>query len=298
MKNDVLPTTLKKALLSIASIIKYNCNKDNYLWLQQKVEMIIATNNLLQTQHCFAAIPRKIEKKIIYLTANQQQELTHLLPELFVEAWSLHRLCRMYILMQINADEKVAYCKMIEGLFANAEMNERADLYAALPIFIYPEYWVKYCVEGIRSNMGLVLEAIMYNNTYPQKYLDEAAWNQMVLKAFFTDKDINRIIGLDNRANVHLANTLIDYARERMAAKRTVNVQLWRLVGKYIDDSNYEIIEKLFTAADETTTQAAALACYASDYKPAQKLLDNLPKIKSKIIENKLNWGNIGSYDV
>jgi len=295
MKNDVLSATSPTFVLLIASLIKEHCNTENFLWLQQKAELINTTNDLLQTQLCFAAIPRKIEKKTLHLNADQQNKISYLLPGLYMEGWSFHRLCRLYILIQIDAAEKGQYCKLIEGLFANAEMNERADLYAALPVFSFPEYWIKCCVEGIRSNMGIVLEAIMYNNPYPAKYLQEAAWNQMVLKAFFTEKDTNRIVGLDERANSSLAKTLIDYAAERRAAKRSINVQLWRLAGKFIDETNYEIIKNLFADADEKTRFAAALACYASDYKPARQLLNTAPEIEQKIKENKLSWINISA---
>ena len=174
-------------------------------------------------------------------------------------------------------------------------MNELADLYAALPVFAYPEIWVKRCAEGIRSNIGIVLDAIMYDNPYPAEYLDEAAWNQMVLKAFFTDKDVNRIIGLDERANAPLAATLIDYAHERWAAQRSVNVQLWRLVGKFIDEANFSDIQNVMASGDIISRKAAALACAQSDYEPAKNLLDSAPELKNEIIENKLNWITLNS---
>ena len=63
-------------------------------------------------------------------------------------------------------------------------MNELVALYSALPLLAYPEAWVHRCTEGIRSNIGPVLEAIMIANPYPSENLSEAAWNQVVLKAF------------------------------------------------------------------------------------------------------------------
>ena len=89
-------------------------------------------------------------------------------------------------------------------------MNELVALYSALPVLAYPEIWKMRCAEGIRSNIGHVLESIMYNNPYPMQYLDEKAWNQLILKAFFTDKDINLIPGIDKRANAELARTRSD----------------------------------------------------------------------------------------
>ena len=113
-------------------------------------------------------------------------------------------------------------------------MNEQVALYSALPLLSYPQLWVKRCAEGIRSNIGIVLEAIMYHNPYPAENLPEAAWNQMVLKAFFTDKQVDRIYGLDDRNNTELARILIDYARERHAAGREINSMLWYLVEKFV----------------------------------------------------------------
>ena len=109
-------------------------------------------------------------------------------------------------------------------------MNEQVALYSALPVLAYPEEWISRCEEGIRSNIGLILEAIMYHNPYPAHYLSEAAWNQMILKAFFTEKNVQQIVGLKQRNNARLAATLQDYIEERLAAHRTVNEEIYKLL--------------------------------------------------------------------
>ena len=106
----------------------------------------------------------------------------------------------------------------------------------------------------------------MYENPYPFEQLDEPAWNQMVLKAFFTDKRVERITGLDQRANENLAAILFDYAHERWAAHRPVNIQLWRLAGKLVSENTLPDIRKLFSEGSSTEKQAAALACWQSGY--------------------------------
>jgi hypothetical protein len=166
-------------------------------------------------------------------------------------------------------------------------------LYTALPGLAYNEEWQNQCAEGIRSNIGNVLEAIMYNNPYPYKCLSEQAWNQLVMKAFFTDKDVRRIIGLDERTNKELASILADYAQERWAAHRTVHPQLWRLVTPFINEGNFCNIEKAFNSNDTVEKKAAALVCFYSNYPPAKQLLEKEPEIKSAITENKLNWNSL-----
>jgi hypothetical protein len=169
-------------------------------------------------------------------------------------------------------------------------MNELVALYSSLPFLAYPEAWKFRCTEGIRSNIATVLEAIMYDNPYPAGYLDEPAWNQMVLKAFFTEKNVDRISGLDERANKNLANILVDYAHERWAAHRSVDPQLWRLVGKFIDEQNFPDIQKLYADGALPEKKAAALACFETDFAPAKNLLGGVPGLYSAIVEKKLTW--------
>ncbi|MNL45074.1 hypothetical protein D3C87_1676890 [compost metagenome] len=69
----------------------------------------------------------------------------------------------------------------------------------------------------------------MYQNPYPAQFLSEQAWNQLVLKAFFTEKDVSQIIGLKERMNENLSATLQDYIQERLAANRTVATEIYQL---------------------------------------------------------------------
>lgn len=135
-------------------------------------------------------------------------------------SWRTDELARLWLLLQPVADE--SYPATVEALFRGAEIGETVLLYSALPLLPMPEAWVARCAEGIRSNVAPVLEALMYENPYPARYLDEGAWNSLVLKAFFTEKDVVRISGLRERANPRLSRMLQDYAAERRAAGRTV----------------------------------------------------------------------------
>jgi hypothetical protein len=169
-------------------------------------------------------------------------------------------------------------------------VNELVALYSSLPLLAWPEQWTKRCAEGIRSNIGDVLESIMYYNPYPAARLDQAAWNQMVLKAIFTGKQIQFITGLDARANQELAYILSDYAHERWAAHRNVPPQLWRLTGKFIDERLFPDIKKAMTEGDGDTQSAIALAITASQYAPAKELLATYPALQAAIAGNSLSW--------
>lgn len=226
---------MKNLASLIESIIRRNLNSDSWEWLLARAKGVREEPGGTALNLAFTAIPRKTGKKDTAITDSEQQEIDKLLPGFYIQDWPVDRLSRVWLLMQadpIDADpaSKNAYIKKIENLFAAAEMNELVALYSALPILAYPEEWRKRCAEGIRSNIATVLEAIIHRNPYPAAWLDEPAWNQLVVKAFFTDKEISLITGLEQRSNRNLANILADYARERQAAGRPVNPQLWDLL--------------------------------------------------------------------
>ena len=276
-----------------AEIIKQNASEDAWSWIKEKSLLLNNGTNATQLNFAFTAVPRKMGKKIIEIMADQEKKIDALLPGFSIHAWTIDRLSRIWLLMNLNAADKDHYVKLIENLFKAAEMNELVALYSSLPLLAYPEAWKFRCTEGIRSNIGSVLEAIMYENPYPSKYLDEPAWNQMVLKAFFTEKNVERIVGLDQRANKRLASILIDYAHERWAAHRPVNPQLWRLVGKFIDENNFSDIQKLFKEGNPSEKKAAALALSESDFAPAKNLLNQTANFKNAIQEKTLTWNSL-----
>lgn len=213
------------------SIIQSNIDTETLEWLKEKVELANDVESFNKFKIAFSIVSRKVPKIGIEMSAADEQAIGELVPGLSISRWSIKKLCRIWLIMQINAEDKTSYLARIEDLFRDADMNELATLYAALPLLAYAEHWEGQCAEGIRSNIGYVLDAVIMDNPYPAKYLKEDAWNQLILKAFFTDKDISRIIGLESRINENLVKALRDYADERNAAGREVNPMLWEVVG-------------------------------------------------------------------
>lgn len=280
-------------MIYIESVIRQNVNEDLWLWLAEKAALVSKEKNTSALNETFSVISRKTgNKKLVLMPAARQTPDIN--PHaLYIQEWTADRLCRVWLIMQIDSSDKTAYRAKTENLFSGASMNELVALYSALPVLAYGGEWKKRCSEGIRSNIGTVLEAIMYENAYPFNFLDEAAFNQMVLKAFFAEKNVDRIIGIDQRANQELAGVLIDYAHERWAAGRTVNPQLWRLTGKYINAGNFSDIQRLWNNGSEAEKKAALLACSQSDYGLARLLWENEGNLKKDIIEKRLSWHNL-----
>ena len=193
----------------------------------------------------FTAIPRFVGKQTVTVSPDRAQEIQSLRNGFTIEGWSLDRLARVWWLLQLPADDPAVYFSTIENLFKAAEMNELAALYSAIPVLQFPEHWRFQATEGVRSNMSPVQDALMLQNPYPAEQLDEPAWNQLVMKAFFCDKPVEEILGFEERTNETLARIAVDYAHERRAAGRTIPPQLWTLVKPFITEANRAELESL-----------------------------------------------------
>ncbi|HTN06797.1 EboA domain-containing protein [Agriterribacter sp.] len=270
-----------------SAVVRQNVTPEVWSWLNEKVA---PANNSQSFNIAFVSVPRRTGKAVIALTNEQVAAIGEAGAGSTITGWTIDRLCRVWLLANANHTEEEKYARTVETLFLTAEVNELVALYSALPVLWYPERWTKRCAEGIRSNIGAALEAIMCNNPYPAAYLDESAWNQLILKAFFTEKPVEQIIGIDARANEDLAKTLSDYAHERWAAHRPVNPQIWRCTGKFINADIFPDMERLFTSEHDFDREAAALACSDSHYPPAQELLNKNQYIKSAITSGQLSW--------
>lgn len=239
----------------------------------------------------FVAMPRKTGRNEIQLSAEDHEALQGLRKGLDLRGWAVDRLARVWLLMQLDPKSQEKYRDTIETLFLSAEMSELVALYSSLPVLAYPESWVKRAAEGIRSNIGQVLESVICNNPFPSEHLDEAAWNQLVLKAIFTDKPILQITGLRERRNPALAQSLSDYAHERWAAHRSVNPLLWYCMAPFIDSNNFPDIQRVFRSDDPREREAAALTCHESPFGPAKKLLEQNPDLKGRVERGEVTWG-------
>ncbi|WP_246561566.1 EboA domain-containing protein [Streptomyces roseirectus] len=82
--------------------------------------------------------------------------------------------------------------------------------------------------EALRGNDNSVIEAAL--GAYAAARLPDAEYRQAVLKCVFNDIPLERLYGLDARADRELARMLADFAHERIAAGRTVPADVWPLV--------------------------------------------------------------------
>jgi hypothetical protein len=275
--------------IKLKEIVGQHLSTEAFSWLATEADCLATTADIRRFNTAFVMMPRKTGKGTVHTTPEVQIDFSRIRTGFTVNRWSIDRISRVWLVMHLQA-EPGKYFETIENLFLNAEMNELVALYSALPVLEYPELWQKRCAEGIRNNIAQVLESIMCNNPYPGEQLDEAAWNQLILKAIFTEKPLLQIQGLRERSNKTLAESISFFAHERWAAGRQVSPLVWICVTKFVDDNLLKDVQRLAYSTDSLERQAAALVCLESNHPAAKSILAENPELNSFITKDNISW--------
>src|SRR5690606_22351997 len=119
--------------------------------------------------------------------------------------WDQFRLARVILLLVLGKQDKATFLDTIAALLNTADLREQAAIYSAYPLLPRQEDLVESAVEGLRTNIVDIFDAIALQNPFPATHFTTEAWNQMVLKAIFINRPIYKIVGIESRRNAELA---------------------------------------------------------------------------------------------
>ncbi len=189
----------------------------------------------------FSQASRHIENLPTLWESWELAKIQQLYPDFDENEWTKRNLVRVYLMLSLqDRDNRVA----IKSFFGIAEMNELIALYKGLFFLENADEFASQVQEGIRTNMVNVFDAICLGNPYAAEYLDDAAWNQLILKAVFMERPLYKIQNIDKRKNKALAEMLQDYVRERWAAGRNVTPEIWRMIHGHLNADMEKIVLK------------------------------------------------------
>lgn len=223
-------TKLDQVISLLFNWLESRVSSEGLIWLNQKKIEISNGASERTFFSSFSAVPRYLVKSKLNLSAEELQAAARIVVGWNPASWSSDQVGRTILLLSFPSQDAAKYVATLDKIMTAADVGEAIAFYQSLCLLPHPEKFQLRAAEGVRTNMTSVFNAVALNNPYPAQYLDDLAWNQMVLKALFVDSPLHPIYGLESRNNQQLSQMLIDYACERLAANRTVSPELWELV--------------------------------------------------------------------
>lgn len=208
-------------------LVKTKLSKKELHWLDQKATILLAVDTLQKFPVFFSLTSRFISNEIPKWESNELNEMEIIYPGFSKSTWTKQDMVRVILMISLDPTKNK---QILESFFETAEMLELVSFFKGLFLLENANDFTSSVEEGIRTNMVNVFDSFTAGNPYGQKFLDEWAWNQMVLKALFLDRPLFTIHDIDKGKNKNLANILQDYIRERWSAFRPVSPEIWRMI--------------------------------------------------------------------
>ena len=171
-----------------------------------------------------------------------------------VHAWTVDDAVRALLLVALG--DRVE--QELPELYRFGDAAERRGLLRALP----------YLPVGARAT-GLTDDAIRTNDTrlvaaalgpYATAHLDDASYDQAVLKCVFVGVPIAPLDGLPQRATAQTARMLAAFVHERVAAGRDVPAEVWDVIDRHPPRAEIAAIEAELDSPFEDRRKAAERA--------------------------------------
>jgi hypothetical protein len=144
-----------------------------------------------------------------------------------VHAWTIDDAARTLLLVALGDRVEAE----LRDLYRFGDAGERRGLLRALPYLPIGDRAMDIVDDAIRTNDTRLVAAAL--GPYATEHLDDAAYDQAVLKCVFIGVPIAPLDGLPVRATAETARMLAAFVHERVAAGRDIPAEVWDVIDRH-----------------------------------------------------------------
>ncbi len=256
------PAAIPQAIDLLSVWLKPRLSPEGFAWFDTELRALQAKPEQARWFKALGLAPRKLGKADLQPTQAELQAAQALRQGLDPSEWSVDQTARIAFTLAFYQGDEAGFVQQVVMLIDTSEINELLAIFRGFALFPHPQALEPKAREAIRSTMRPVYEAMSHRNPFPLEFFDEAAWNQMIVKAFFLDSSIWQIQGVDERYNADLSVILILLVQERWAAGRFIAPEIWRCAVPYANAEGVAVIlQALAGKALERELQVIAKIC-------------------------------------
>jgi hypothetical protein len=256
------PAAIPQAIDLLSVWLKPRLSPEGFAWFDTELRALQVKPEQARWFKALGLAPRKLGKADLQPTQAELQAAQALRQGLDPSEWSVDQTARIAFTLAFYQGDEAGFVQQVVMLIDTSEINELLAIFRGFALFPHPQALEPKAREAIRSTMRPVYEAMSHRNPFPLEFFDEAAWNQMIVKAFFLDSSIWQIQGVDERYNADLSVILILLVQERWAAGRFIAPEIWRCAVPYANAEGVAVIlQALAGKALERELQVIAKIC-------------------------------------
>ena len=174
-----------------------------------------------------------------------------------VHAWTIDDAARTLLLAALGDHVEAE----LDELYRYGDAAERRGLLRALAYLPVGDRALHLVDDAIRTNDTRLIAAAL--GPYATAHLDDAGYDQAVLKCVFVGVPITPLDGLPERVTPDGARMLAAFVHERVAAGRDVPAEVWSVIDRHPPHEEIEAIQAELESPFEDRRQAAEKALAA-----------------------------------
>ncbi len=194
-------------------------------WLREAVAAVEADPEAVRTR--FPMAGRKVGRGPLEEGADADD----------VHAWTVDDAARTLLLVALGDGVEAE----LRDLYRFGDAAERRGLLRALPSLPVGDRALDLVDDAIRTNDTRIVAAAL--GPYATEHLDDAAYDQAVLKCVFIGVPSAPLAGLPARATAETARMLAAFVHERVAAGRDIPAEVWDVIDRHPPEAELAAIE-------------------------------------------------------
>jgi len=294
---------------SLYSILEKRASADAMAWLKDEVERQRAGFEQRPFYYAFSGVSRHFNKSAevcVELSDEERAQLEAEVKDFSVHGWDEFRLARVLLLLVLGEQEEEVFRSSLAALLNTADLRESAAIFSSFALFLpggiaeevmaadRTTWLVGLARDGLRTNIVDIYDAIALDNPFPARAFFDDAWNQMVLKALFISRPLFRIVGIDERANLTLAEAMSNLAHERWAAGRWVSPELWRSCANFLTETIVDDLTRVAATDEPGQREAVALIVAGDTEGRLDGVRDQVRTFLDDVENGSLTWESLG----
>lgn len=232
---------------------------------QKSYDFILQTQGEIQKQVAeirftafISLVSRFVARQPLKLSNSESTKAKAVMPGWNMDNWNLLETARVSLILARTDLLNPLFAETYNKWFSYADEGELCAYYRAIPLLPEPQRLVWRAAEGCRTNMKTVFTAVACDSPFPHAYFDDVAWNQLVVKALFTEVPLAGVYGIDGRLSPELTHMVLDYIDERTSAGRSIPVDAWLCIGT-TRDHRFDNAVRTALQSSSLKQQAAAI---------------------------------------
>lgn len=204
-------------------ILRVRLTPPAWVWLEA-ARARVADAPLDPLLAAYAGAGLRIGRASLALDAGERRTLEAAAPGAGFDHWTLEDAARVTLLGARRDAGRTGgdFVTDATACYAHGDAREQQSWLRALSFWPEAADLLPSAIDGCRTAIVPLFEAVACENPYPARYFPDRNFNQMVLKALFNAIALSRVVGLAARVNAEMSRMAGDYAAERTAAGRTV----------------------------------------------------------------------------